>query len=99
MIENNGTPSDPVLSASARSRAAAIWVQYRNNHDPSDYEGKSVGVDPDTGEVFVATSTRELFDRLENEGRSRPLFFVQKSIVDAATPVKRMGWSQWRRVK
>jgi hypothetical protein len=79
--------------ASVRARAEAIWDEYRKAHGASTYEGQSVGIDVFTGEVFVGPMTNT-FDRLRQEGRSRPLFFVQKSEEDAKIPLRR-GSSRW----
>jgi hypothetical protein len=56
-----------------------IWAEYQRTHDLTGMERKAVGVDPDTGEVFIGDSAIDIGARLEQEGRFRPLYYRRVS--------------------
>jgi hypothetical protein len=56
-------------------KANRIWDEYAGAHDLTGKERMAVGIDPQTGEVFLGESALEISDRLKQEGRFRPLFY------------------------
>ena len=58
-------------------QAKGFWAEYQKQHDLSGRIGQAAGIDPDTGEVWFGDSALDIADRLEAEGRFRPLFYVR----------------------
>lgn len=56
-------------------KANRIWDEYARTHDLTGKERLAVGIDPQTGDVFLGESATEISDRLKQEGRFRPLFY------------------------
>ena len=56
-------------------KAKQIWSEYERTHDLSGMQLLAVGIDPETGEVHFGESMHEIGDRLEREGRFKPLFY------------------------
>jgi hypothetical protein len=52
-----------------------VWDEYARTHDLTGQDHKVVGIDPDSREVFVGDSLREVIERLKHEGRFRPLYY------------------------
>jgi hypothetical protein len=56
-------------------KVRAVWAEYERSHDLTGKERLAVGIDPDTGEVFLGESAIEIGKHLKREGRFRPLFY------------------------
>jgi hypothetical protein len=52
-----------------------IWAEYERTHDLTGIGRQAVGIDPDTGEVFLGESAIDIVSRLKSEGRFRPLYY------------------------
>jgi hypothetical protein len=52
-----------------------VWEEYARTHDLSGKERLAAGIDPDTREVFLGNSAKDIVARLESEGKFRPLFY------------------------
>ena len=94
MAEQSSTP--PLTTTPEAARVFAIWSDYQQTHDPVAYAGQSVGIDEQTGRVFVGTMI-EASDQARAAGIDRPLVFVRIGRVDALRHRYRMG-GRWRRV-
>jgi hypothetical protein len=56
-------------------KAQQIWAEYERTHDLRGQERLAVGIDPDTGEVHFGKSLEDIGERLEREGRFKPLYY------------------------
>jgi hypothetical protein len=56
-------------------KAKRIWAEYERTHDLSEMQNLAVGIDPETGEVHFGKSMKEIGERLDEEGRFKPLFY------------------------
>lgn len=56
-------------------KAKQIWAEYERTHDLHGMEHLAVGIDPDTGVVHFGTSMKDIGNRLDREGRFRPLYY------------------------
>ena len=52
-----------------------VWDEYARTHELTGQEHKVVGIDPDSREVFVGDSLRDVIQGLKQEGRFRPLYY------------------------
>lgn len=68
---------EPPVQADFAERARAVWAAYQRDCDVAHLNGQAVGIDPDTGEVFFGTSSRDITDRLTAEGRFRVLYVIR----------------------
>jgi hypothetical protein len=66
-------------------RAEAHWERYQQTHDVADRKGKTVGIDPDTGEVWFGDSIIDVTSARKSKGLTNPLYFV------------RVGWDHYYR--
>lgn len=57
------------------NRVNEVWDEYARTHDLAGQEHKVVGIDPDSREVFVGASLRDVIERLKQEGKFRPLYY------------------------
>ena len=69
--EREGLPAIIPLDPAAKR----IWVEFERTNDLSGREHLAVGIDPDTGEVFLGESAIEISTRLRREGTFRPLYY------------------------
>lgn len=58
-------------------RAEAIWRDYEQSHDVSDQEGRTAGVDPRSGRVWIGDFMFEVVEQMRGEGMDAPLYFVR----------------------
>ena len=56
-------------------KANRAWEEYERTHDLTGKERLAVGVDSETGEVFLGESALEIGERLKQQGCFRPLFY------------------------
>ena len=62
----------------ADTRAAdAAWAEYQRTHDVTALDGKAVGIDPHTGEVYFGDWATDIWRQLDAEGRPRPLLITR----------------------
>lgn len=59
------------------TRACEIWSEYQIQHDTSQIQGQTAGIDPASGRIWFGESAAEIAQQLQNEGLSQPLFFVR----------------------
>jgi hypothetical protein len=52
-----------------------VWEEYARTHDLNGQDHMVVGIDPDTREVFLGPSLRDVIERLTREGNFRPLYY------------------------
>ena len=52
-----------------------VWEEYDRTHDLAGQDHMVVGIDPDTREVFLGPSLRDVIDRLTRDGVFRPLYY------------------------
>jgi len=67
--------SQSASSSTFGDRAQEIWAEYERTHDLSGKEHLAVGIDPETGEIHFGASMVEIGNRLDREGRFKPLFY------------------------
>jgi hypothetical protein len=59
-------------------KAKAIWQEYQRDHDITPMLHKTVGIDPETGDVWFGESALDAAQQqTEQLGLSRPLFFIE----------------------
>lgn len=58
-------------------KAKALWEAYQRTHDVSGLDGKEVGVDPDTEEIFFGDGFADIGGKLMAEGKFRPLAYFR----------------------
>jgi hypothetical protein len=68
------------MSAATKSKLDAdkanrIWDEYVRTHDLTGKERMAVGIDPQTGAVYLGESASEISERLKQEGSFRPLYY------------------------
>jgi hypothetical protein len=56
-------------------KAKHVWAEYERTHDLTGMEQMAVGIDPDSGEVHFGKSMEDIVERLDREGRFKPLFY------------------------
>ena len=57
------------------AKAKQIWVQYQQQYDLSDRVGQTVGIDPQSGQMWFGESIRDIISRRDAEGLKSLLFF------------------------
>ncbi len=57
------------------ARAKQIWAEYQEEHDLSDLDGQTAGIDPASGSIWLGASLRDVVARRDAEGIHAPLFF------------------------
>lgn len=56
-------------------RAKKVWLQYQEEHDISSLIGKTVGIDPNTKQIWFGDSAYEIVLQRLDEGLNSPLYF------------------------
>ena len=56
-------------------KAKEIWVQYQQKYDLSDRVGQTVGIDPQSGQLWFGESIRDVVSQRDAEGLKSLLFF------------------------
>src|SRR5262245_11985295 len=67
--------SQTIHPALDTEKAKRIWAEYERTHDLGGMQNLAVGIDPESGEVHFGKSMEEIGERLEQEGRFKPLFY------------------------
>jgi hypothetical protein len=67
----------PSWSLEDTRRAKEAWKQYQTSHDISSEVGRTVGIDPQTGEVWIADDIVAVVNAAQEAGSGRPLLFLR----------------------
>jgi hypothetical protein len=70
------------------NRAKEIWAEYQLQHDLSDKGGKTAGIDPVSGSLWIGESIRDVIAQRDAAGLGDPLFFER---VGSATYYRKGG--------
>lgn len=62
------------LSVDSR-RAMELWREYQEQHDLTDQQGRTAGIDPVSGRIWIGESMRDVVDQRNAAGIDAPLFF------------------------
>lgn len=57
------------------ANAKQLWADYQRRHDLSTRTGKTVGIDPQTGQLWFGESIADVVAQQDADGRQGPLFF------------------------
>lgn len=57
--------------------AKQFWTRYLQQHDVSNRNGQTAGIDPRQGRIWFGDSIRDVVSQRDGEGVSNPLFFVR----------------------
>jgi hypothetical protein len=57
------------------AKAEQIWSEYQQQHDLSDRIGKTAGIDPQTGRVWIGESIQHVLSQRDADGIDSLLFF------------------------
>jgi hypothetical protein len=58
-------------------RAEALWGDYQKAHDLSGEAGRTAGIDPESGRIWLGDSMLEVTQKQDAAGDPAPLFFVR----------------------
>ena len=81
MVDSNWTQSDS-------AKAQAIWADYQRQNDLTEQIGKTVGIDPVSGQVWLGDSIQAVVAQRNLDGIDSPLFFER---VGSATYYRKGG--------
>jgi hypothetical protein len=56
-------------------KAREIWQEYQQQHDLSNRQGQTAGIDPVTGRIWFGESIQDIVAGRDAEGLTGPLFF------------------------
>ena len=56
-------------------KAKKIWMQYQKQYDLSDRIGQTVGIDPQSGQLWFGESIRDIVSQRDAKGLKSLLFF------------------------
>lgn len=62
-------------TASDTAEAKRIWAEYQEQNDLSDCLGKTAGIDPHTGRVWIGESIHDVLAQRDVNGSDALLFF------------------------
>ena len=57
------------------AKAEKIWADYQRQHDLSNCIGKTAGIDPNTGRVWIGESIQDVLSQRNADGVDSLLFF------------------------
>jgi hypothetical protein len=57
------------------AKAEQIWLDYQKQHDLSTCIGKTAGIDPNTGGVWIGESIQDVLSQRNADGIDSLLFF------------------------
>lgn len=57
------------------AKAEQIWEDYQEHHDLSNYMGRTAGIDPYTGRVWIGESIQDVLSQRDADGFDSLLFF------------------------
>jgi uncharacterized protein YbjT (DUF2867 family) len=58
-------------------RALEIWADYQRDHDLTDRQGQTAGIDPVTGRVWFDDSAKAIWEQMKTQGVDTPLYYVR----------------------
>jgi hypothetical protein len=70
------------------AKAAEVWAEYQRQHDLSAQIGKTAGIDPKSGRVWIGDSIRDVLAKRNSDGIGSLLFFER---VGAKTYYRKGG--------
>jgi hypothetical protein len=59
------------------AKAQEIWRCYEKAHNLSEQEGKIAAVDPNTGQVWIGDTPREIQHAMRSVGATSPVYLVR----------------------
>lgn len=59
------------------NRALKLWSEYQQQHDLSEKIGRTAGIEPASGCIWVGDSIQEVIAQRDDAGSAAPLFFVR----------------------
>ncbi len=59
------------------ANAQQIWSEYQNQHDLSGDIGKTAGIDPKSGRVWIGESIQDVVSQRDAERSDALLFFIR----------------------
>lgn len=62
-------------SESDTTAAEQLWSEYQKQHDLSAADGKTAGIDPYTGRIWIGESIQDVLEQRDAEGINSLLFF------------------------
>ena len=57
------------------AKAEQLWSDYQKQHDLSTYIGKTAGIEPNTGRVWIGESIQDVLSQRNADGIDSLLFF------------------------
>jgi hypothetical protein len=57
------------------ARAQELWADFQRQHDLSERQGQTVGIDPKSGGFWFGDSIADVVSQRDREGLDTPLFF------------------------
>lgn len=66
------SPTPPSVDT---AKAQEIWAEYQRQHDLSGQLGRTAGIDPVTGKVWIGDSIFDVVDQRDADGSDAPLLF------------------------
>lgn len=76
------------LTPAEFQKAQEIWETYQRTHDLSGDVGRTAGVDPTTGEVWIGESIEDVVEKRKQAGHDSPLLFKR---IGSATYYRKGG--------
>lgn len=75
LITEDLTMGSPNWTEADSVKAKKLWVQYQQQSDLADRVGQTVGIDPQSGQVWFGESIRDIVSQRDAEGLKSLLFF------------------------
>ena len=80
--------SPDTLNETDIQNAEDVWERYQQSHDLSDELGRTAGIDPISGEVWIADSIAAIVTQRRHAGQDTPLVFKR---IGSATYYRKGG--------
>jgi hypothetical protein len=58
-------------------KARQYWAAYQQQHDLSERQGQTAGIDPISGRIWFGTSAKAIVAQLAAAGLTIPLYFLR----------------------
>jgi hypothetical protein len=78
----------PNWTTADTAKAKEIWAEYQREHDLSDRVGQTVGIDPESGKLWIGDSIADVVAQRDADDNQSPLLFER---VGAATYWRKGG--------
>lgn len=69
-------------------RAEALWLEYQRTHDVAGQAGRTAGIDPASGGIWLGESIQDVVSQRDAAGSEMPLYFVR---IGSATYYRKGG--------